>query len=207
MRTGWCTACTPERVGPQHGRGCPDWCSCDWHQGIPAKAATPTQAELNEDDPQTALAVAVEIAVRAGENLASASLAIGPDLSAEDALRRLHRLRQAIEQCQLVDAALVRHIYLNGEHGDVSLDGLPVAKVTRGRDRKSWDSRGAVFAYLDQRLSGADGELPDPMDVAAMVLDLVGVGYVRVTPLRSAGLDPDAFCDSSPGRLSVTFVE
>lgn len=127
-------------------------------------------------------------------------------LTAEDALRMLHRLREATTALAEIDAVLSRHIYLSGEHGDVRLDGLPAARVVRGRDRKNWDGRGAAFAYVDRQLASSDGEVPDPAAVVAWVLEVVGVGYCRTTALKAAGLDPESYCDSAPGKVRVEFV-
>lgn len=130
-----------------------------------------------------------------------------PDvMSPEGALHLLYSLRESLGMLRDLDAALARHIYLAGEHGDVRVEGLPPARVQRGRDRKAWDGRGMAMAVVDAKLKET-GEVPTPHEVASWVLDAVGIGYGRVTVLRALGLKPGDYCESSPGAISVQFVQ
>lgn len=234
MRSGFCSllSCSKNQRGATHDRCRMESCSCTWHdEDVKVKAAaltdeTPLVVMTKDPDATTALVAAAMKMGRGGEppasDLLEAIMAVSiaaehltraatdlPD--AEQSLRLLHLLRKAIDHARDVDAALVQHIYLAGEHGDVRVEGLPPAKVQRARDRKNWDERGAVFAYLERRLDEHtfehDGEYPDPSTVASWVLEVVGVSYCRVTPLRDRGLDPADFCDETPGRISVQFAD
>lgn len=140
------------------------------------------------------------VAARLSEVLADA-----PD--PEESLRLLYELRKASRLIADIDAELVRTAYLSGEHGDVRIEGLPPARVQRGKVRKEWDSRQAAMDYVQHQVVMNDGELPDPLQVAAWVLDVVGVSYCRVTPMRDAGLDVADYCTESPGRISVQFTD
>lgn len=125
------------------------------------------------------------------------------DLDWVDAVRQLDQLRQALWDARAIESALVHHIYMTGEHGDQEVDGIGMVKVTRSRDRRHWDERGVARAVIDARMADSDGTAPDPWDVAEWLLEVYGVDYCRVTPLRALGLEPKAFCDDTPGTPSV----
>lgn len=233
MRSGFCSR---DQDHLTHDRCRLDGCSCPKHDAdVLAKAAALTErpdiaqcsmcGSTNKTESANGLPCAgpwhgptffdrfiqdgmltnmVERAVWLSEQISEAATAL-PE--AEQSLRILHRLREATRTLAQVDAALVTHLYLAGEHGDVTVEGLPPVKVVRRKDRKNWDSRGAVFDYLRTRVAQADGEYPDPTAVAEWVLELVGVSYCRTTALKAAGLQPQDYCTETPGSLSVTFVE
>lgn len=202
-RSGFCSPCEGPIPGATHDRCRLTGCSCVVHDAdLLAKSAELTEAPAEPRPLWDAVAEVAFAALHVTKEATSLS-----ELPPEEAMRILYGLRDAIDHLRDVDAALVQHIYLHGEHGDVRLEGLPPAKVTRGRDRKDWDARGAAFAYVDSKMVERHGETPDPAEVASWVLEVVGASYCRVTPLRAVGLDPEAFCESSPGRLSVTFTD
>ena len=153
-----------------------------------------------------ALADAVEVLALAAERVEVAAKGLGA-LPPDDALRLLHRLREAISSARDVDAALSTHIYIKGEHGDLHLPDLPPVSVKRSRERKNWDERGAVFAYVDSQMVARGAEQPDPSEIVDWVLQVVGVQYCRTTPLKAVGLDPKAFCDELPGNIVVRFTD
>lgn len=199
MRSGHCS-----NGDTGHARCRMASCSCPQHDAdtlarSAALTETPT-VEASELDP-------VAILNTLSEAAADLSEAVTAVLDPEAALLILHRLRGILATLGQVDAHLVTTAYLYGEHGDVRVEGLPPAKVTRGRERKAWDSRGAAFAYVDRKIRAAGGVTPDPSEVAAWVLDVIGASYCKVTPLRDVGLDPTDFCTESPGRLGVQFLE
>jgi hypothetical protein len=95
----------------------------------------------------------------------------------------------------------------------VELDGLPPMERRRGTDRKAWDSddllRDVVRTVSD--LDTTTGELrvdPDRLlTVLRQVVPFTGSLSWRVVALRDLGLDPDEYCTTSPGRVSVQFHE
>lgn len=203
MRSGFCA------VGQDHlthDRCRLDGCSCPHHV---VEAELDARAATAKDESETpSLEDAVEVFVLAAEQVNRAALELARDPKPDDVLRRLHRLRAGLKHAQSVEAGLVRSAYLNGEHGNVQVDGLPPAKVTRGRDRTKWDERGVAQAVLDVHMAELGGVAPaDPWTVVEWLLAVYGVQYVRVTPLREMGLEPEAFCDSVPGKISVQFIE
>lgn len=203
MRSGFCS-----RDDTQHARCRMDACSCPQHdQDVRDKAAALVDPTISTSDAPLSIGAAVDLIGVASADLATAALVLPSD--AADSLRVLYALRQSLGRIRDVEAALVQHIYLTGDHGDVRVDGLPPAKVQRGRDRKEWDPRGAVFAYIDAKLTET-GEVPEPSAVADWVMEVLPANAstsCKVTALRSVGLDPKDWCVESPGRLTVTFHE
>jgi hypothetical protein len=137
------------------------------------------------------LSTAVEFLSRSSSRLTAAAISL--DATPEDTLRLLHMLRSALSQIRDVEATLVQHVYLHGEHGDVQIEGLPVAKVTRARDRKAWEHRPLAQAVLDAHLTERGFEQPDPWEAIAWVLDAAGVAYWN--------------CETTPGKPQVQFIE
>lgn len=126
------------------------------------------------------------------------------DLDPAEAVRLLDRIRYAIAQARYVDSLLVTHLYLHHEHGKTTYDDLGVVEVYRTRDRRAWDVRGVCQAVLDTRMAERGGEMPnDPWEVAEWILEVLPGGDPRLTPLRTLGLDPEAFHTSTPGNPTV----
>lgn len=159
-------------------------------------------SNLNPDDYLT-ITQCVDLVTAAADILAARS---GIDaLGWEEAIRLLDRLRSATETIKTMDSLITRHVYLTGEHGDHIIEGLGKVKVSRSRDRRAWDERGVAQAVLDAHMEERSGEMPtDLWDVAEWLLEVYGVSYCRVTPLRAMGLDPAAFCEDTPGKPTVT---
>lgn len=98
---------------------------------------------------------------------------------------------------------------------DAKLVELPEVGITlerkRGTDRRSWDSM-ALLQEVIRRSVDPDGtgELPPVGEVIQRLHDGVSacvpvtgsLGW-RVGALRAIGLDPDEWCETSPGRTSV----
>lgn len=90
--------------------------------------------------------------------------------------------------------------------------GLGVVERRVGKDRTQWDWDAllpkVVRCYLDP---DGTGEFPDDPMVAVdrmrtMAEDVIGLTpskSPKLTPLRAIGIDPDEFCESKPGRVSI----
>lgn len=156
-----------------------------------------TAAEPLTLDTATAMAAAV------ANQLSVAAAGAIEALDIEQCIRLLDQLRRAVATIQQVDALLVRQAYLRGEHGKQVIDGIGVVEISRSRDRKHWDERGVARAVIDAKMADTTGESPDPWDVAEWLLEVYGINYVRVTPLRALGLEPKAFCEETPGKPTV----
>lgn len=128
------------------------------------------------------------------------------------ALHVLSELRLAVETLQQIDAALVRHLYLVGEHGDTEIPGLGVVTIQRSRTRTQWDHddwkhdvRGAVVdKYAGTELFTIEGEAVDLMDLISKVQNVHGAQAPKVTALRALGLEPKAYCTDIPGQPTVS---
>lgn len=169
-----------------------------------AQPDPPEHGILLPDDPAERLAAAVELFVQCAEVVNTEGLHGVPDTDWQDGVRLLARIRYAMDQAGYVQSSLTTHVYLTGEHGDQDVEGVGRVKIARGRDRTKWDERGVVQAVLDAKMQERGGEMPnDPWDVAEWLLEVLGVGYCRVTPLRALGLDPKLFCEDTPGKVGV----
>lgn len=104
----------------------------------------------------------------------------------------------------------------------LTIDGVGHVEVKHGVDRKEWDRQGLIRAVLDSRrapdpttgeMVGSDSgravigdEFLSCSQDLARVLDVWNLGAPRVTALRERGIDPDEFCTSSPGKVSVVIT-
>lgn len=167
----------------------------------------PDAAAVPEQLPETTLPVAAELIALAAERLSTAAAGVIDGLDWEDCVRLLDLLRGAVETVNQVDSLLVRQAYLRGPHGrnSAELDGIGLISISRSKDRKAWDERGVARAVIDKHMEAAEnlGEAPDPWTVAEWLLEVYGVQYVRVTPLRALGLEPGAFCEEITGKPTV----
>lgn len=190
---------TPTKKDPR------DWvpCACTCHHPAPIEETpVPAPAATPELDALT-LTQAVDLFAAAADRLSETVVKALMGTSWQDTIRLLDRLRDAGHTAGQVDAALVRHAYLTGEHGAHEIEGVGMVGIARTRDRKSWDERGVARAVIDAKMADSDGTAPDPWDVAEWLLEVYGINYVRVTPLRALGLEPKAFCTEEPGKPAV----
>lgn len=150
-------------------------------------------------------------------NAAAASTAVGGGIQAltwEQALHALSALRASVETIRQIDAALTRHLYLTGPHGDVEVEGIGVVGIRRANDRKEWDHdswrhdvRGAALEKTGatDEVFTADGESFDLAELLILVQNVHGATAPKVTALRALGLEPAAYCTERPGQPQVVF--
>lgn len=123
----------------------------------------------------------------------------------QDAVRIMRRIEAGTWDAREVHSSLAQHVYLTGEHGQQQVEGVPgMVMIGRGRERKSWDHTGVAQDYVAAKIEATGGEMPDPGQVVEWVLETAAPSYWRVTPLREAGLDPEDYCTSEPGNVSVS---
>lgn len=125
----------------------------------------------------------------------------------EEAVQVLHHLRLARATAQVTEEALTKWIATAwrevGIRDPQEVEGIGVIDVRRGKERKAWDHEGLGPAVIDANLQLAGGEIPDPFTVARWVLAAAAPSYWRTTALKAIGIDPDEWCESKPGRVSV----
>lgn len=220
--TGWCNPSHP--LGSwQHDRcrGGSDanptktWhpCPCDCHtQETPVTQPDPTPAPVDaapptpEADPD-ALSAAVSSIAAAVLGLNTAMR--GPNVEALDVLDTLHllrRLRHEVETLQRLDATLVKHAYVRGEHGRQLIDGVGQVYIGRARAGERWESEAGVREYVERKLIEVGGELVDPEVIVGWVLEVLPATSstkLRTTPLKAVGIDVEDYRSSVPGKLRV----
>ena len=127
----------------------------------------------------------------------------------------LHALRRLKRDLAMLESAVEADVAKLMPQPTVEFDGF-VAQRRRGTDRKAWQSE----QLLDQVLLRAahdpeTGEvIDDPYllrdrvsELVRMTLPVVPSTGWRVTGLKALGLDPEDWCESSPGRTSVQLHE
>lgn len=114
--------------------------------------------------------------------------------------------------CSTVEAALADVM----TDKRLDLDGLPPLERRQGATRKAWDHDRLVPLVVRLALDpDGTGEFPtDPVDVMDRVVGMLTKVYPftpstnpRVGELRALDIDPDEWCETSPGRVSVQIHE
>ena len=94
----------------------------------------------------------------------------------------------------------------------IEVPGVGVVERRQGKERRAWDWDALLpqvtRCYMDP---DGTGEFPtDPLiavdRMQAMAEDVIGLTpskAPRLSPLRGLGIDPDEFCESKPGRVSL----
>lgn len=90
------------------------------------------------------------------------------------------------------------------------LPGIGVVERKKGTDRKAWQSedllRELVLSVSTADENGEKHTDPDELlDRLKAAVPFTGSLGWRVTALRAMGLDPDEWCETKPGRVSLQF--
>jgi hypothetical protein len=134
-------------------------------------------------------------------------------------LSELREIRTALADWEYLLTTFVAD-YLGRNAMD--LESVGHVEVKRGVDRKEWDRQGLIRAVLDSRrdpdpvtgeMVGSDSgravigdEFLSCSQDLARILDVWNLGAPRVTSLRERGIDPDEFCTSTAGKVSVVIT-
>lgn len=183
----------PDGLVPADGRAIPLTPEIAHRFGIDAPPGTPEAA--------------VDLFQSAADHLNTATKGYHPD-DWRDALFLLRDLRAAMETVRKVDEALVRWLYLHGEHGQHQhLDGINGEfYIGRGRSKERWASAEGVREYVARKIVANEGEYPDPSEVVEWVLEVLPATTstsLRKTPLRAVGMDVGDYLSSEPGTIKV----
>lgn len=112
----------------------------------------------------------------------------------------LTKVRQQLATiCTLVEQALVDVM----PDKRLDLDGLPPLERRQGTDRKAWDYEAVVSALARE----AGGDLMALLEAIKECAPMTPSMQWRVGALRKHGIDPDEFCTTSPGRVSIQVHE
>ena len=127
-------------------------------------------------------------------------------MDTNDAVVALVSVRDKIADLKAREQELVD--FLVAELGEPTpFPGIGVVTVKRGNDRKEWDHDGlrrAVVAHArEDRIVTADGEIESEAEAAVRHLFDCARPSWRVTALRKIDVDPDEYCATLPGRVSV----
>lgn len=122
---------------------------------------------------------------------------------------QLRQTKAALEAVLIDSEAVLYEVAGKGNH---ELPGVPPFEARRGAVRKKWQSDDLVRLLVRRGLDPAGtGEVTAAQveAVERVVAELVAcapftpsMGW-RATALRERGLDPEEFCESAPGRVSV----
>jgi hypothetical protein len=121
------------------------------------------------------------------------------DGDAEELARSFVALHDAKRRLDLIHRTLEEALAEALPFGVTEIPGLPPVEKKQGRERTKWDPD-AVIAALARRARGDLLTLLDDIKACAPITPSM---KWRVRELRGRGIDPDEFCESLPGRLSV----
>lgn len=139
----------------------------------------------------------------------------------DQTIRDLAELRECVQTMRHWEDVLTEWLADALGRNGVEIEGVGHVEIKRATDRKEWDRHQLVRAVLDSRLpitddgeldsrdtgeAEVDGETVSCSPDLAKVLSVWNLGAPRVTVLRGRGIDPDEFCASSPGKLSVVIT-
>lgn len=134
------------------------------------------------------------------------------DGDAEELARSFVALHDAKRRLDLIHRTLEEALAEALPSGVSEIPGLPPVERKRGRERKQWQND-RLFDFVQRHALDPDGtgEFPsDPMEAVDRVTRLIREVWSftpstnpRITALRSIGVDPDEWCSSQPGRVSV----
>lgn len=89
------------------------------------------------------------------------------------------------------------------------VEGFGIVEVKKGSTRKAWDhdrlTSVVVARAIDERtLDEETGEYErEATAVARALRDCAGFSYWKIGGLKKRGIDPEDYCETSPGRVSV----
>lgn len=140
------------------------------------------------------------------ENVAAKAAEAGDLESLCVALSELRALKKTVGLLDDELSTLIAPL-IHGPYKEV--DGIGVVEVKKRSDRKAWDHDRltdlVVARAIDERvLDEETGEYErEATAVAKALRDCAGISYWKVTGLRKRGIDPDEFCETTPGRVAV----
>lgn len=128
------------------------------------------------------------------------------------AVEDLHRLRAIRQALAMWEGELTDWISDAIGRNTITVAGVGHVEAKRGANRKEWDNdalwRTVVAKARDERAVSLDGEpLESEGEAVGRVLGECMRPSWRLTPLRDRGIDPDEFCQTTPGKVSVVITD
>lgn len=119
----------------------------------------------------------------------------------------LRSQRKAVADAEAyVEAHAVRLIRDQGDAREGALaDGTPY-EVHSGSTRKAWDHARLAREVVGSLIRDAGGEAPDPFAVRDALLECAAPSYWRVKALKARGIDASDYCETTPGRATISFT-
>ncbi len=131
-------------------------------------------------------------------------------MTVEETATSLMILRDAIGLLRQCEAGAERWIArcFREEGWDVQheLPGIGMVEVRRSKDRKAWQHDRVQSDWLNALMTARGGEHLDPAEVRDEFLKVASISGYKVTGLRELELDPDDYCESSPGTPRVVLA-
>lgn len=211
MSAPWTSGfCNPSNDTASHSR-CRGFhgdtpCACPCHHPIDDKSgdtvSTDTTTTKRAD---LAYAAVLETRAQVGD-LGDALSDLTPN-SWEQAVEILHHLRltrQTLATAEsIVETLAARMMRDAGIRDPKEVDGIGVVQVRRGSNRKAWQHDDLAKQVIDTHLTDTDGEIPTPWEVRDWLLEALAPSYWRAGVLKSLGIQPDEYCETTPGRHTV----
>lgn len=128
------------------------------------------------------------------------------------AVRDLAELRAARKALADWEDVLAEFVADGIGRNTVHVDGVGAVEAKRGAKRTEWDHdalwRTVVARARDERAVDPDtGEVVESEgEAVGRVLAECARPAWRLTPLRDRGIDPDEYCHTQPGRISVVIT-
>lgn len=129
----------------------------------------------------------------------------GAEIDTERGLACWAALEEVNRILAIVRGGLVDRLAQQMPDKRVTLQGIGTFERHRKTDRKRWDTEDLLRAVLDTRRLASSGE---PLEETQMqkILHVWNLGAPRVGALRERGLDPDEWCETSPGGWAIQLI-
>lgn len=142
------------------------------------------------------------------DSIAVAFTSTTDNFDVDRAITDLHRLRTIRQALAMWEGELTDWLADALGRNQVTVDGVGTAEIKRGNDRKQWDNDALIRLVIargrdERRVDEETGEYESEAEAVGRALMACARPSWRVTALKERGIDPDEYCEKTPGRLSV----
>lgn len=132
------------------------------------------------------------------------------DVGFAESAVQLRRLRTVVNVLRLCDSAIETHLAAMWRREKlkqpVEVPDAGLVDVRRSAVRKQWNHENVARDIIGVLATSNHGVMPDGFTVRDAIMQAVGVSYWRTNVLKDMGLDPDDYCQRTPGTLKVTIT-